>query len=471
MQLDGESLDTQLKRLYSFADSQGWTIVEEFIDEGISAKALDIRPGIQKMLQAIKEKKFDVLLVYKLDRLVRNVKDLHELLQLMDKYDVKFRSCTEAFDTTTANGRLFITIIATLAQWERETTAERVYDNLKHRAESGKRNGGPAPFGYDYNEKGELVINPEEEKWVKFIFNKYKTNGSQNIAKALNKYGVKTKKGAIWSDFGVRFILRNPIYAGKTRWNWRSPVKGKAYTGEEIIKDIAQDNFDPIISYEHFIETQELIRHRSSQAFRSDNHYPFSGIARCSKCGNSLTGAFKKRKSGGVYRFYKCAGRFNFGICDLPSIAEESIDTAFLNMLELAWTDLEIEEPEAKVGITSDELTKQLKKLKEKKERTKDLYIDGDISKDEYKKRLDKISQEEQELLLLENEINEEASNEEVISILQNVKKEWNLMSFESKKHAIRTLFDSLTIEIIEEAKSGKYPVPAIVTIKDYQFR
>jgi site-specific DNA recombinase len=468
---EGVSLDNQLSRLYAFAESQGWTIVEEFIDEGLSAKTIDTRPGIQSMLQSIKEKKFDVLLVYKLDRLVRSVKDLHELLQIMDKYDVKFRSCTEAFDTTTANGRLFITIIATLAQWERETIAERVYDNLKHRAESGKRNGGPAPYGYDYDENGNLIINQEEAKWVKYIYKKYETNGSQNIAKALNKYGVKTKKGVIWSDFSVRFLLRNPIYCGKNRWNRRSPVKGKAYTGEEIIKDLDQEGFEPIISIEQFEHTQELVKQRSSMAFRSDNHYPFTGITKCPKCGNSFTGAFKKRKSGGFYRFYKCAGRFKFGICDMPIIAEESIDTAFLHMLELAWTELELEEPEEVVGINKEELNKQLSKIKQKKERSKELYIEGDLSKDEYKKRIDSLAEEESELQKLSNATSEEASIEEVIAILQNIKKEWQLMSYESKKQAIQSLFSSLTIEIIQEAKPGKYPEPAVIKIKDYLLR
>nr|WP_238555951.1 zinc ribbon domain-containing protein [Paenibacillus alvei] len=79
-------------------------------------------------------------------------------------------------------------------------------------------------------------------------------------------------------------------------------------------------------------------------AFRSDNYYPFSGIAKCSKCGQSYTGAFKHRKKGGVLRFYKCAGRFKLGICDAPVIAEESIEKALLECLELPEFDLEYQD-------------------------------------------------------------------------------------------------------------------------------
>lgn len=468
---EGVSLDNQLHRLKAFAESQGWTIVSEYVDEGISAKNIENRPGIQQIMKDIEQKRFDVLLVYKLDRLVRRVKDLHELLQHMEQYDVMFKSATEPFDTTTPAGKLFITMIAAMAEWERETIAERVYDNMKHRAEGGFRNGGPSPFGYDYDEKGNLVINEEEAKWVRFMFKKYETNGSQNIAKMLNKYGIKTKKEALWSDFSVRFILRNPIYAGKNRWNYRSPVKGKAYTGNEIIQDINQKDFESIIPVEQFKEVQSLIKLRSNVAFRSDNHYPFSGIAKCAKCGNSLTGAFKKRKSGGVYRYYKCAGRFKFGVCDVQTIAESSIEDSFLSMINLDEVDLTIEQQGVDHELSFDDVQKQIQKLHQKRDRTKELYIDGDIPKDEYQKRLLSIQEEEKELSLYLEEYEQEATIEEIKSILHNVKQEWSHLSYEAKKHAVQYLFESFTLEVVKPTKPGKYPEPPVLEIKDYRFR
>src|SRR5690606_13381288 len=145
---EGFSLEAQKNRLLAYAESQGWTVIEDYCDEGYSAKSLD-RPEMQRLISDIKKKKFDVVLVYRLDRLVRSVLELHELLQLMERYDVRFKSATEIFDTTSATGRLFITLIATLAQWERETIAERVHLGMAKKAEQGERNGAPAPYGYD----------------------------------------------------------------------------------------------------------------------------------------------------------------------------------------------------------------------------------------------------------------------------------------------------------------------------------
>ncbi|MFD1362685.1 recombinase family protein [Lentibacillus salinarum] len=466
---EGFSLEAQKARLSAFAESQGWTVVDDYSDEGYSAKNMD-RPALQRLIHDMKQQKFDVILVYRLDRFVRSVVDLHELLQMMDRYDVKFKSSTEAFDTTSATGRMFITIIATLAQWERETIAERVYENMLKRSEQGKRNGAPAPYGYDVI-NGNLIKNPEEAKWVQFIFSQYQTHGSQNIAKKLNTRGVKTKKGEIWSDFSIRYTLKNPIYSGYVRWNYESYSDGyRKKTGEEIIVPIEQEGFEPIITKETWDETQKLISRRSQMAFRSQTHYPFSGVAKCGKCGKSFTGGKKKRKSGGYYRFYKCQGRFKFGTCDVQTIAESSIEKAFLSILELEDVDPNVHS-NIESEISPDQIKLQLEKIDEKKERLEELYIDGDIKKDRYRKKMKKIKLEEMEMAKLLEVENEVASDIEVKEVLQQIKKEWHNFNNETKKQAIHSLFEHITIRVVEPTKPGKNPVPPVIEITDYQFR
>ncbi|TCJ05074.1 recombinase family protein [Cytobacillus praedii] len=468
---EGFSLEAQKLRLNAFAESQGWKVVDDYCDDGYSAKNMD-RPALRRLISDMKSQKFDVVLVYRLDRFVRSVTDLHELLKLMDQYDVKFKSSTEAFDTTSATGRMFITIIATLAQWERETIAERVYESMLKRSESGKRNGAPAPYGYDL-ENGNLIVNEEEAKWVKFIFSQYRTHGSQNIAKKLNARGVKTKKGELWSDFAVRYTLKNPIYAGFLRWNYESTSTGhRKKTGEEVIVPLEQENFEALIDKEDYDEIQQILKTRSQMAFRSETHYPFSGIAVCSNCGKNFTGSKKKRKSGGEFRFYKCQGRFKFGTCNVQTIAESSIEKAFLELLDLqndAKPSLKSKYVEAETDI--DTIKEQLKRLSDRKERTKDLYIDGDISKEEYSKRIDKLSNEEKEISALLDKHDEEASEQELDTFLNQIKHEWYNLTDESKKAAIQTLFKSMTVELVEASKPGKYPVHPVVKITDHQFR
>lgn len=469
---EGFSLEAQKMRLEAYAISQGWTIVDDYNDEGYSAKNMD-RPELQRLLSDMEKQKFDVILVYRLDRLTRSVLDLHHLLKSLDENDVVFQSATESYETKTSNGRMMISIIATLAQWERETIAERVYESMLRRSETGQRNGAPAPFGYDSND-GKLIQNKDEAKWVKFIFSQYGTHGSQNIAKKLNSRGVRTKKGEIWSDFSVRYTLRNPIYAGFIRWNYESTAKGKRQkTGEEVIQPIKQDDFEPIIDKETFDETQRLINQRSSMAFRSDNHYPFSGIAKCSKCGKSFSGAKRERKAGGEYRFYKCQGRFKFGTCDVQTIAEESMEKEFLELLSFDNPELNLESQlnNDESFIDEEMIEKQLQKLENKKSRLKELYLEGDIPKPEYKKRMDEFKEEELDLKSLKNEQDDRASVELMRTIMENIKNEWHNLSYESKKKAVQTLFNSMTIDLVEPTRPGKYPKPPVIKITDYEFR
>lgn len=468
---EGFSLEAQKLRLEAFAESQGWTIIEDYSDEGFSAKNMD-RPQLQRMISDMKKQKFDVILVYRLDRFVRSVTDLHELLQMMDKYEVKFKSSTEAFDTTSATGRMFITIIATLAQWERETIAERVYDAMYKRSEQGLRNGAPAPYGYEIVD-GNLVVNPEEAKWVKFIFSQYGTHGSQNIAKKLNSRGIPTKKGEIWSDFSVRYALKNPIYAGYVRWNYETVTSGhRKRTGDEVIVPLKQEGFEPIITKEKWDETQQLLtRRRNDMAFRSQTHYPFSGIVKCAKCGKSFTGSQKNRKAGGVYRFYKCQGRFRFGTCDVQTIAESSIEEVFLSILDLEDVDPELVSKNSTPGMDRKEIETQLNKLEGKKKRLKELYIEGEIPKSDYNKDMAKLKDEEVELSKLLEVQDELASDLDVKEVLREIKKEWHNLSDETKKEAIQSLFEYITVEVVEPTKPGKTPVPPVLKITDYQLR
>lgn len=461
----GYSLDAQEQRLKAYAESQGWTITNDYCDEGYSAKNTD-RPELQRMVDDMKNDKFDVILVYKLDRFVRSVLDLHKLLQIMDQYNVKFKSATEVFDTTSATGRLFITLIATLAQWERETIAERVHMGMLKKVENGERNGAKAPFGYDSETGGRLIKNNEEAKWVYYIFNRYQKVGSSTIAKDLNKKGIKTKKGDNWSDFSVRYILANPIYCGYVRWNHQSLSGGKRkLTGKEVIVPFQQDNFEPIINKELFDEIQELAKIRSSIAFRSDNFYPYSHIAKCEKCGYGFSGAFKKLKSGKIHRFYKCRGRINFGVCDTQAISEEVIDNAFLSVLSVMNSDIEVEDEN---DIDINELNRQLKLIEKKRERTEDLYIAGDISKKRYQQIIENLRVDEHELLHQIEFSSNRVSKELVIETLNNIKSEWHNMSFENRKAALQHLFKSITLRLESPADPGRQ-IKAAVSIVDYE--
>ncbi|GAB7387104.1 hypothetical protein BSNK01_09400 [Bacillaceae bacterium] len=129
---EGYSVEAQKRKLTDFCHLQEWEIFDYYVDDGYSAKNLD-RPALQRLIADLKEKKFDVVLVYKLDRLVRSMINLQELLQLFEKHDIKFHSLHEKFETHTAAGRLFLNIVGSMAEFERLQIAERVKVGMEQR--------------------------------------------------------------------------------------------------------------------------------------------------------------------------------------------------------------------------------------------------------------------------------------------------------------------------------------------------
>nr|WP_231563777.1 recombinase family protein [Anoxybacillus sp. KU2-6(11)] len=219
---EGFSIPAQRERLRAFCASQGWEIVQEYIEEGWSAKDLE-RPQMRQLLKDIKKGNIDIILVYRLDRLTRSVLDLYLLLQTFEKYNVAFRSATEVYDTSTAMGRLFITLVAALAQWERENLAERVKFGIEQMIDEGKKPGGHSPYGYKFDKDFNCTIVEEEAKTVQMIYRLYCDGyGYRGIADRLNELGIKPRIAKEWNHNSIRDILMNDIYIGTYRWGNKS---------------------------------------------------------------------------------------------------------------------------------------------------------------------------------------------------------------------------------------------------------
>lgn len=447
---EGYSLEAQKLRLDAYALSQGWTVVKDYCDEGYSAKNTE-RPALQELLDDIRNKKVDVVLVYRLDRFVRNVQDLHAILQIMDQNDVKFKSATEVFDTTSAIGRLFITLVAAIAQWERETISERVRDTLIKRAEQGLWNGGPVPLGYNLQD-GNLVINEKESKIIKYIFDSYPQKGMAAIARELNTIGAKTKKNGRFSQKSIQRIIKNPIYTGKIRWNSHNVKNGKLVkTNEEIIVPIAQKDFKPLIDQPLFERVNNLIHSRVKNKYKGDNNYLFSRLLTCSRCGTRLISHKRRRTDGHYYRYYTCRERDHFGTCDMPSVSEISVEKEFIKLLTLKNYRIESDEQQ----INQDDLKKELEKIAKKRERIKELYLDGDINKTEYTKRIEDINEVEEKITKKLSFQKENASKQELLNIVEQIKDYWDILSRENKKQAIQTVVENITVEVLKSGQSN----------------
>lgn len=452
---EGHSIDSQLANLRKFAESQNWKIVDEYVDEGFSAKNLK-RPEMERLMNDVKSKKFDVVLVYKLDRLVRSVLDLHQLLNLFDRHDVMFRSATEMFDTTSAMGRFFISIVGSMAAWERENLGERVFVNMKHKAEEGKRPGGKAPFGYD-NIKDSLAINEAEAKWVRWIFEQYRTKGKDIISFELNARGVTTKNGHRWSNSVLNYLINNPVYAGYVRWN-RRDISGKVKDDVILVKG----DHEPIISQEIFDEAQRIQKRRYVFKEKGNRFYPFTGILKCERCGMPLYAERSKRKNG--YRiYYKCSGRFNHNICKLPVIPTEAIEQHFISLLQ---SKRLFKSPEKEIDTV--DVQKELNALQRKISRLKELYIEGDLSKQEYNVRIREAKQHELELWKALDENKPSYNQEELQTIASNISEVWKEATDPERKAAVHRLMEYLYVDVIKESdrRVGSLPTITFTRIK-----
>ena len=207
---EGCSLDNQEARIRHYAKSQEWELVEMYREEGVSGKTTD-RPQLQRLLADVKAKRVDVILVYRVDRLTRRQKDLWYLLEdVFEKCKVGFKSVVEPFDTTTAQGKAFLGMLAVFAQLERDTIAERTKDALANKIANGENVGAPA-YGY-MAEEGKLVEVPEEQEVLALIRKMRagkKPKTYKQIADRLNADQVPCKRNGKWHPSTVRMIHKN----------------------------------------------------------------------------------------------------------------------------------------------------------------------------------------------------------------------------------------------------------------------
>jgi site-specific DNA recombinase len=466
---EGYSLSAQRERLKAFAFSQGWEIVQFYVDEGLSAKDME-RPELQRMLKAVEEEIFDIVLVYKLDRLTRSVIDLDKLLKIFSKHDVMFKSSTEVYDTTTATGRLFIRLVASMAQWERENLGERVRFGMQEKARTGKWAVSTPPLGYDTVDS-ELKVNPMEAAIIKEIYTQYVSGmGMQKIANDLNSRNIRTKKGGSWSRSSIQYILSNPIYHGTTRYNYR--VNTDQYFEVE-------GDFQSIITEEEFHLARRMMDSRSSSHPRqATSRYIFSKVLKCARCGKSLVGKSSHLKNGEKtyysYRYY-CPNQQR-GICNLPSINQKLVEQKFIQLLE-GW-NLSQEANELfqqETAATKEdhagsihEIAQELKEVEKRRSKWQYAWVNEMITDVDFQKRMNEENEKEK---MLQKELNEltpkEAPSQDsnFMEYWAQLKEHWSTMEIEQKKQFILIAVRSITIDKISDKKT-----PDSIEMKEVSF-
>lgn len=452
---DGFSIDAQKTLLIQLCEKEEWDIESFYIDEGYSAKDMK-RPELQRLIKNLPS--LDVVIFWRLDRLTRNSRNFQQMQEVFSSHNVAIKSATENIDTTTAQGRFVLELSVSLAQLERETTAERVHFVMEDRHRKGLRNGAVAPFGYDLID-GVLTVNNEKADIVKKVFHLYlRNNGMLAIAKKFNQDPLMRKHKDKWNYTIVRYILMNPIYHGKLRWNYRK-LSGKP-TGKEIIVDSEHES---IIDTATFEEAQRQIELRAERGKRVTSYYAFTGVLRCERCGYAMIGSSRKTKYDRK-RFYKCLGRFNYGICTLPIISEESVIEAFLAALESpadTWGYFDLTKFKPEEETNKETLAYELRDIERRKKKLQEAYLAEAISLDDLKSHNDVLWEREKEISKVISITDKKDfvpwSKEEVIEQLKQLHKVWHQIEDEvAKKNFIQHVFDYIKINTdVEEAKGG----------------
>lgn len=425
MQVEGYSIDAQKELLVNFAKSKEFDSYEFYIDGGFSGKDLN-RPAIQTLINDVKNKKLDCVIVYKLDRISRSQKDTLFLIEeVFNKYNVGFISIRENFDTTSPFGKAMIGILSVFAQLERETIMERTRLGLRKRAESGLwRGGGKIPFPYDYDkEKGILVPDPKKVAILNKMISLYL--GGKSFNKIATIVGM--------DESLVEKRILSITNTGKV------PYKGEIFEGEH----------EPVVSEETYQEILRMNKMRSKT--RTARHYLLSGKIYCAHCGAK----YRYQKWGNrticyCYSQQKSKPKFiKDPNCKNKRVDSFEIEDAVLEQIFMMSLDeKKLDNTFSLANVSEvDELQNRLTGVVKQIENLL-IFIAEGIDIIEIKEKL-KFLQEEREKI--QSELDEAKSNNEKIKSTKNMvlslKTFWNLMTFEEQRLIIECIIDKIVID------------------------
>lgn len=458
---EGFSLGEQKEKLLQLCSFKDLEVYKVYKDAGISAKDMEHRPQFQEMLQDMKAGKINYIVAYKLDRITRSVRDLEELISVLEQYNCFLLCDRDDVNTSTANGRFFVRMLTVLSQLEIEIVSERTKFGLNGAIKSGHI-PGQRPFGYTKSEDKKMIVDNATRPYVEKIFDMYLEGKSfQQIANYFKENNIYPKKK--WHDTTIQKIIDNKIYMGDYE-------QYKRIGKQENLEPIVYMNVvEPIISRAKWEECQKQ-KERNQRTYTRDRIYTFFQRLKCPSCSRIM----KCKGSGGTkrkYMYYTCEHcHINFN----ENYVEELLESFIYDLLEYDMAVKKfflpiLEDKNNKIDTTT--IDKEIRTLEKQRDRIKQAYIKGIVEmedfKEDYKLIEDKLANLENKKLELVNLETFNYSPHELLAqrdlerekmirldtLNSLLKSKWNDMDKSEKQEFISKFID--TIEIKKDSKGN----------------
>lgn len=448
-QAKGDSPEHHERRARMYAESKGWDVVKTYHLEALSGKSVMNYDETKRMLEDIKNGDISGIIFSKLARLARNTKELLEFADIFKEYGADLISLQEAIDTSSPAGRLFYTMIAAMAQWEREEIADRVAASIPVRAKMGKNLGGYPPLGYKW-EDGTLVIDEKTAPIRKLIYELFlEHKRKKTVARILNEKGYRSQRGKPFTDVGIGHIIKDPISKGQRRLNYRKRAEGK-----KVFKPVEEWVFVPcpaIVNVEVWDECNRILEETSKKRKPKGPKakHLLAGFVEC-ECGKKMY-VYHATKTP-KYVCQDCSNRISEE--DLNHIYREQLKTFLLTDIDLQTYVKQLDDELVHKHELLQAVLDEKVKLKKQIDGLVTMRAVGELTKSVFTEQYQPL---EERYLQLSEQVPELQAAVDIITIqhqssgvvLQDAKdlySKWDVLSYEDKRHIVELITDTIIV-------------------------
>ncbi|MEK7795668.1 MAG: recombinase family protein [Candidatus Hydrogenedentota bacterium] len=449
-QARGESPQHHEQRARYYAEAKGWQVIEVYHLEGVSGKAVKEHPESKRMLADLDRGTITGLIFSKLARLARSTRDLLDFADIFQAHGADLISLQEAIDTSTAAGRLFFTIVAAMAEWERAEIAERVAASVPIRAKLGKPLGGKAPYGYQWK-SGKLTTNPDETPVRKLIYDLFlQHRRKMTVARLLNDAGHRTRNGGLWSDSSVDRLLRDPTAKGVRRANY---TKNSGDENRRTLKPESEwvlTEVEAIVSEDVWNQCNLILEDQRKKLAKRPGKKPvhlFAGLAIC-HCGQKMYVPSNTPK----YVCQKC--RNKIPIQDLEGVFYEELKGFFHSPDDISELLADANQEIADREQLLDKLEREKVQVQSHMDELFDLHHKGEIPTEGFGKRYnplqERLNQLEDEIPRLQAEIDYLKVNllsaDDVLFEAKDLYDRWPRLEPDDRRRIVEHITDQIVI-------------------------